>query len=217
MRTALVSMLLTLVGCSSAPPLALVKALLGEERSHARGLLAADATLVNSQQTVGGRELVYAALSVLPAGGRASGHHDVAELVQSEAVLFAMGSDAVRSLVLFDAERLDEPPAVLDDYVAVWNEPDPAVRETLLDGFAASGRYVDPTVDAVGREAFARHLTAFRSSQPGTTLERSSQLRRAGDWYLFEWVMKSGGRTLPGVDIVQLDPDGRVLLVAGFF
>jgi hypothetical protein len=29
--------------------------------------------------------------------------------------------------------------------------------------------------------------------------------------------MKGGGATTPGTDVVQLDADGRVALVAGFF
>jgi hypothetical protein len=156
-------------------------------------------------------------LSALPAGGNASGHHDVAQLVLPDEVLFALGADAVRSLALFEGEGADEVPAAIADYVAAWNEPEAERRGELLAAFAKEGRYVDPTVDAVGRDALVAHLTEFRDAQPGTTLERTSPVRQSGEWYLFDWVLKSGGTSSPGADVVRLDEDGRVAFVAGFF
>jgi hypothetical protein len=217
MRAAILSMLLTLVGCSPGAALELVESLSDGDTAEARGLLTADARLETSDGTIVGQDAVHAALSALPPGGEASGHHDVAQLVMPDALLFAMGSDAVHSLALLEGNGSDDAPAALGDYVAAWSEPDAARREVLLGVFAVGGRYVDPTVDAVGREAFVAHLTAFRASQPGTTFERTSRIRRAGDWYLFDWVMRSGGSTTPGTDVVELDGDGRVRLVAGFF
>jgi hypothetical protein len=217
MRAVLLSMLLPLVGCSSGAALALVEAIAGEDRTQVRDLLAADAKLVTSDETIVGDQRVYEALSTLPAGGRASGHHDVAQLVLPDAALFAMGTDAVHSLALFEGPGSDDPPEAIDDYVAAWNEPDSSRRDELLAAFAPDGRYVDPTVDAEGREALAAHLTEFRDAQPGTTLERTGPIRRAGDWYLFDWAMKSGGTTTPGIDVVRIDDDGRVAFVAGFF
>jgi hypothetical protein len=217
MHVPFVAVLPALVGCASHAALDLLESLSDGERTQAQELLTADARLVTAADTIVGRDDVLAELSVLPAGGRASGHHDVAQLELPEAVLFAMGSDAVHSLSLLDGEGSDEPPSVLDDYVALWNEPDAARREDLLVVFATDGRYVDPTVDVSGREAFAAHLAAFRDTQAGTTLALTGGVRQAGDWYLFEWTMQSGGRTTPGTDVVQLDDEGRVALVAGFF
>jgi hypothetical protein len=187
MQTAIIPILLTVVGCSSGPALELMETLSGEERTQARELLATDAHLAMSGKTIIGQEPVHAALAALPAGGRASGHHDVAQLVLPDAVLFAKGSDAVDTLALLEGEGSDELPAVLVDYVASWNEPDSARRDVLLAAFAAGGRYVDPTVDAVGRDAFASHLTSFRASMAGITFERTSRVRREGDWYVFAW------------------------------
>lgn len=216
MRTLMTSMWLTLAGCSPGPALKLLEEISSEDRTRAADLLAADARFVTADQTFLGRDEVRAALEALPAGGRVSGHHDVAQLVQPNAVLFAHGADAVHSLALPEGEGSDEPPAALVDYVAAWNEPEASARELLLSGFAAGGRYVDPTVDAVGRDALAAHITAFRVSQPGTTFERTSAVRQAREWLLFEWAMHTGGRTTPGTDIVRLDDEGRVALVAGF-
>lgn len=217
MRVPFVVVLPALVGCGSGAALDLVEALSDGDHTRAQDLLGADARLVTAAGTIVGRDDVRAELSVLPAGGRASGHHDVAQLVLPEAVLFVMGTDAVHSLALLDGEGSDDPPEVLVDYVAAWNEPDAARREVLLDAFSTDGRYVDPTVDVSGREAFAAHLAAFRDTQAGATLARTGCVRQAGDWYLFEWTMQSGGTTTPGTDVVQLDEEGRVALVAGFF
>jgi hypothetical protein len=210
-------MLSTLVGCSSSAALDLLQAISDGDTTRTRALTATDGTLVTAADTITGWAGVHDALSTLPAGGRAIGHHDVAQLALPDAVLFAIGSEAVHSLALLEGDVTDGVPAALSNYVAAWNESDAARREALLDAFAASGRYVDPTVDAMGREALAAHLTDFRDSMPGTTLERSGRLHQAGDWYLFDWVMENGGITTPGTDIVQLDDDGRVVLVAGFF
>lgn len=216
-RAAVASILLVLGGCGSSAARGLVEAVTGDDRTPARTLLAPDARLVTSLGPILGRDDVYAALDDLPPGGLPSGHHDVAQLVLPDAILFASGADSVSSLALFDAEGASEPPAALVDYVALWNEPEAAAREALLEAFAAGGRYVDPTVDTLGREAFAAHLTAFRAARPDTTFEVSGSFRRVGDGYHFAWTMETGGATLPGTDVVELDADGRVALVAGFF
>jgi hypothetical protein len=218
MRTVMMWILLTLMGCTSGPALELMEAISSGEREEVRSLLAPKVTLVTADKTVEGQVAVHAALSALPAGGRASGHHDVAQLVLPDMVLFGQGSDAVQALALLEgAGAIEPPPAALDAYVAAWNEPNATERLTLLDAFAVHGRYVDPTVDVVGREAFAAHLTGFRAAQPATTFERTGLTRRAGNRYLFEWVMTNGSTSTPGTDIIQLDDEGRVQFVAGFF
>jgi hypothetical protein len=217
MRTAIIPLMMSLVGCSSSPALELLEALSAGDRTQLRTGLAADVRLATSASTIIGQEPVHAALSALPNGGDASGHHDVALLVLPDVVLFAMGTESVQSIALFEGEGSNELPKVIDDYMASWNEPDAARRDALLGGFAVDGRYVDPTIETVSREALAAHLTSFRASMPGTLFERTSHVRRAGDWYLFDWTMTSGGTTTPGTDAVHLDGNGRVVLVAGFF
>jgi hypothetical protein len=216
MRIAIVPLLLTSIGCSPGPALALMEALSGPQRADTERLLTTDATLATPERTIEGQQTVHAALVELPSGGRAAGHHDVAQLVLPDALLFAIGAEAVHSLALFEDAEVDAP-AAIDDYVAAWNESSADRRESLLGIYAERGRYVDPTADAVGREALLAHLTAFRNSMPGTILERTGPVRQAGRWYAFEWVMTSGETTTLGLDVVELDDAGQLVLVAGFF
>jgi hypothetical protein len=53
-------------------------------------------------------------------------------------------------------------------YIDLWNETDPAARRQGVDElWSEDARYVDPMVDAQGREAIDQTIAAVQSQFPG--------------------------------------------------
>lgn len=109
--------------------------------------------------------------------------------------------------------------AVLETYLAAWNEADASKRNALLaECWAKDGVYSDPTGEAKGAAALLVMIGQVQKQYPGARLERTSRLDRHHDVARFGWRMVlSDGSALPeGVDFVQI-VDGRIARVAGFF
>lgn len=109
--------------------------------------------------------------------------------------------------------------AVLEKYLAAWNEADAAKREALLAKcWATEGVYSDPTGEVKGAAALSAMIGQVQKQYPGARLERTSRLDRHHDVARFGWRMVlADGSALPeGVDFVHL-VDGRIARIAGFF
>ena len=107
----------------------------------------------------------------------------------------------------------------VDAYCAAWNATDPARRLLLLEqSWSADGRYVDPTADVRGRQALADHIGAFQRDT-GATLTVTSAADAQGDRGRFTWEMgdPDGGVLIEGIDFFELDDDGRIARITGFF
>ena len=119
-----------------------------------------------------------------------------------------------------DPEGATAPSPQVQAYIESWNEPDAKKRTALLEeGFRDDGRYVDPTVDALGRAAFVDHIGAYQKSFPGTALSAPSGATVHGRavWLPWEIHNAKGALVLGGVDSILLAEDGRIALVTGFF
>ncbi|MER5641678.1 nuclear transport factor 2 family protein [Kitasatospora sp. NPDC002227] len=103
-------------------------------------------------------------------------------------------------------------------YIATWNETDPAARRKLVDElWAEDGRYTDPLVDLLGREAIAGAIGAVQAQFPGFVftlgpVDAHHHLAR------FTWLLgPAGGEALVvGFDVLTVDGQGRVDRVLGF-
>jgi len=134
---------------------------------------------------------------------------------------------ALATLFLLPAMAASQPSSAqeaVDTYGAAWREPDEAKRRALLEkAWAEDGVYVDPTAEVVGREALVQHIGRFQasSSANGPKIVAASRVDVHHDTHLrFAWQMVGAdGKTVisPGMDYGQLDEDGRLKLIVGFF
>ena len=105
-------------------------------------------------------------------------------------------------------------------YGQAWLEADASRRLRLLErAWAPDAVYCDPLDHVVGREALCAHIGAFQQSMAGGRVEVTSEPVLHHDSAHFRWAISdaSGQQVLTGFDVVQLDADGRIARLHGFF
>lgn len=106
-------------------------------------------------------------------------------------------------------------------YVAAWNETDETARRALLDkSWSANGVYEDPLgVVEPGRAALSRHIAQFHARYPGAKLAAIGDLDHHHGKIYFAWrlIAADGSAALDGRDFGELDADGRISRIVGFF
>ena len=139
----------------------------------------------------------------------------------------ALALAAIAVLVLLPAAAPAQPASAqeaIDTYGSAWGEPDEAKRRAILEkAWAEDGVYVDPTAEVVGREALVQHIGRFQSGAgangPQIVVASSVDVHHSTH-FRFSWNMVGpDGKTVitPGMDYGQLDEDGRIKLIVGFF
>lgn len=106
------------------------------------------------------------------------------------------------------------------DYVAAWNEPDAATRLKILERcWADDGAYVDPTVELRGRSALCEHISKVQAGRPGARLEMMSGVELHHHVVRFLWrLVRADGRAgETSIDVGEVDADGRLTKIVGFF
>ncbi len=105
-------------------------------------------------------------------------------------------------------------------YGQAWLEPDPDQRLALLErAWAEDAVYCDPLDHVVGRAALSAHIGGFQESMPGGRVEVTGEAVRHHDSAHFPWAITdaAGTQVLTGFDVVQLDEQGRITRLTGFF
>jgi hypothetical protein len=105
-------------------------------------------------------------------------------------------------------------------YGAAWVEPDATARLVLLEqAWAADAVYCDPAAVVTGREALSDHIAGFQAAMPGARIDVTSEPVRHHDSAFFRWTLTdtSGATVMTGFDVVQLDAEGRIARLTGFF
>jgi len=117
-----------------------------------------------------------------------------------------------------DVPAVDE---TITRYAAAWNEPDADARRRLLErSWSESGTYTDPTAHVEGRAALDKHIAEYLTTQPaGTRIVLSSAIDTHHGRFRFAWKMlrPDGTAAIDGMDYGELDPDGRISRIVGFF
>ena len=73
------------------------------------------------------------------------------------------------------AQATADPTAVVDTYIAMWNEADPVRRAELIEqAWAAEARYQDPLLEAEGHAALSEMVAGVHAQFPGQRFERLS-------------------------------------------
>ncbi|WP_421789743.1 nuclear transport factor 2 family protein [Hyphobacterium sp.] len=110
-------------------------------------------------------------------------------------------------------------PAALDHMMAAWNETDPdKVRGHLDKALAPEVVFADPDNYIVGIDEFEAMVHAFRKRIPDARAKRTTGFNEQNRRYRYEWLVSSGDTPLmPGMDVTELNADGKVVRVDGFF
>lgn len=108
----------------------------------------------------------------------------------------------------------------IDGYLAAYSEPDAARRaELIARHWSADGRLVDPPLTGEGHDGIAAMAEAVQQQFPGHRFRRASAVDAHHDHVRFAWELldPDGAVALTGTDFGELDAEGRLRRVVGFF
>lgn len=110
-------------------------------------------------------------------------------------------------------------PETLDHMLAAWNEPDPSkVRSHLDRALADTVRFVDPSIDVTGIDAFESNVHHVKGNLPGAVYSRQSGVDSQHGFHRYHWAIHQNDKLLlEGFDVTQTDESGKVVCVIGFF
>lgn len=109
---------------------------------------------------------------------------------------------------------------LVDKWLAAYADPDAARRlAAVRESWNPEGRLVDPPMEARGHQGISDQAATLLSQFPGHRFERSTAIDAHHQFLRYGWklVDANGAGVLEGVDVVELDVDGRLLRVVGFF
>jgi hypothetical protein len=114
---------------------------------------------------------------------------------------------------------MHELPPAFDHMLAAWNERDlEQIRSHLDRALAPEIHFVDPSIETRGRDAFEANVREFRTRLPDARCSRASGVDSHHQLYRYGWEIHRGSELLlPGFDVAQLNDDGLVVQVLGFF
>jgi hypothetical protein len=109
---------------------------------------------------------------------------------------------------------------LVDSWLAAYGDPDPARRlAAIRAGWHAQGHLIDPPMEAAGHQGISDQAATLQSQFPGHRFERSTAIDAHHHSLRYGWKLLDGqgAPVLEGQDVVDLDVDGRILRVVGFF
>jgi hypothetical protein len=110
--------------------------------------------------------------------------------------------------------------AVIDTYLAAYNETDATTRRGLVEqAFAADAKLIDPPLDGAGRDGISEMMGVVHQHFPGHTFRRASAVDEHHGHLRYGWELldPSGTVALAGIDVGELDAHGQLVRVVGFF
>jgi SnoaL-like domain len=113
---------------------------------------------------------------------------------------------------------MDDFTALVDRYIAVWNETDPGRRRALIaQTFTEGTHFVDPLQEAEGQAGIEALVSGAQERFPGYRFRRAGAVDGFRDRVRFRWelVPDNGEVFVDGTDFAQL-VDGRLDKVTGF-
>jgi hypothetical protein len=110
-------------------------------------------------------------------------------------------------------------PESLDHMLAAWNERDPSkVRSHLERALSPGVEFIDPSIETHGIDEFEANVHSVQAEIPGAVYSRTSGVDSHHGLHRYSWqISRDGEVVLPGFDVTQVDNDGKVKRVLGFF
>jgi hypothetical protein len=109
--------------------------------------------------------------------------------------------------------------SVVENYVASWNETDPARRKSALAASCAGdASYRDPVMTSDGHAGLDAMLAGVQAKFPGFVLKRISKIDSHNGAVRFAWSLgpAAGPSVVEGVDFATLSADGKLASIVGF-
>jgi SnoaL-like domain len=110
--------------------------------------------------------------------------------------------------------------AVVDAYIAMWNERDPDARRAIVaDAWSVDATYLDPIMSGDGPDGIDAMVAGAQAQFPGHRFELVAGPDHHHDRVRFAWRMvgeDGGAEVARGVDFATLAGDGRLRSVTGF-
>jgi hypothetical protein len=109
--------------------------------------------------------------------------------------------------------------SVVENYVASWNETDPAKRQSALAAAcAANVSFRDPVMTSDGHAGLDAMLAGVQAKFPGFVLKRTSRIDSHNNAVRFAWSLgpAAGPSVVEGVDFAVLSGDGKLASIVGF-
>ena len=110
--------------------------------------------------------------------------------------------------------------AIVDQYLAAWNETDAAGRRQQIDAlWAADGTYTDPLAAVAGRDSFSDLIGAAQQQFAGLQLVRGATYDEHHNIVRFTWDLVPAPGAEPvvtGFDVAQVNEAGQIATVYGF-
>lgn len=107
---------------------------------------------------------------------------------------------------------------IVDNYIAIWNESDTAVRQALIARtWTEDGSYVDPLMQGDGHAGIDAMTAGVQAQFPGMQFRRTGEIDAHHNVARFTWELgPEGGPGLAGgLDVATL-VDGRLQRIVGF-
>jgi SnoaL-like domain len=104
-------------------------------------------------------------------------------------------------------------------YIAAWNETDAEARRRVVEElYTEDARYVDPLVEADGREGIAATIGAVQAQFPGFVFRLAGPVDGHHEQARFGWELgpADGPAPIAGFDVAVTDGNGRLRTVLGF-
>lgn len=112
-----------------------------------------------------------------------------------------------------------ETTALIDRYIAVWNETDTARRRALIARtWTENATYLDPLMAGEGHAGIDAMVQAVQDAYPGNRFRRTGEVDVRHDRVRFGWTLgPDGGPALAqGIDFGVIAPEQLLAGVTGF-
>jgi hypothetical protein len=109
---------------------------------------------------------------------------------------------------------------LVDKHLAGYCESDAARRAELVStAWAESGSLIDPPFDGKGRDNIAAMTDVVLTHYAGHTFRRTTDVETHHQFGRYGWdlVAPDGSVAVSGTDYLELDEDGQLQRIVGFF
>ena len=110
--------------------------------------------------------------------------------------------------------------AIVDGHLAAYCDPDAERRQAAIGRlWNLEGLLIDPPFEARGQQGISDQAATLLAHYPGHRFERTTGIDTHHQFSRYGWrlVSPAGAPVVEGVDILELDVDGRIGRVVGFF